>query len=1016
MEKKYKKVIDALDYLGILTVPAYIYAGIRSFLFAFLATHIIFVSNYTARVLVDRHKWDQLEGINLWIYIAILFLSILLLLVYVYFRDVHKRIRIIVKSRRFDILVYCFFGIFVAWVFRGYIETFYDSFIQDLSDYEFISIGLIPLVVILGVGIRGYMMFRHKSEMQEIVPLFVTDDEKSTSKDDLLDLYGEAERFAAHVYNNGHASSMVFGLDAPWGFGKSSFINFCKEIWRKKHGDSIIVYSFSPLQYANENNILVTFIDGLIRVLAKKTFIPEARSLISRYSRFIAAKYNFSFFGIKFIRGEYTIDDAFSDLKFILSKIEQKVVVVIDDLDRLDFVEVKQVLYAIKKSFHLPNISYVLCYDTENIVSFSNKDTEAEKVIEFLEKFVNIKVNIFLDSDTLQKYTSENLSNALAENIFADPILISQALSGLKEIYRSPDYLSYLSYIGDIRKIKRLINTLLVLEIEKTNFDQSDILSSDLIHLLLIYINYPNIFRDIYNSETGDDRRGPFSARAPYEVDYPESEGEKKHELRNSSSPYKNSEAYEAYTKRKQLTEKQLFLLNKVFDVESRLKNKSVDDVVPEAKHMYACFNGGDVTGTGRNLEAYLKLIGKSSQPKTEDQYAFYLNCIKRFLNGVAIEDIFSDDVFDKSKGEQPHELFWRAVINNSRKIKQNDAARLIQYLAKNISDYSLLRAPTTFDGFRKNSVFFIIKLLDSSIWVEGDIEHSNNIDENIAQIADWIFGDNTQKGNGIIDILGNEDQGVLGLNDLLTFRLFSSADRGGDYYNLQRSLLMHAGLSTNQEGSIQDYAIQELREMTQIIFKIFDQRYIQSKRNLFDDIDGLSIDDFSGGFSSSIKQEIQNNESIDIEQITHVLRSQVKGYMLYQLCSFKKEHGIGCGHYDEEGDVDDKGIHKKMNTYLFEVCFDPESEKGMKHFVDYLLIQYISAKRDITGDGIVTLAAFDKVFDAEKLSNYWQNNKESIIEMVNNNQGRTVYLYENSADYSQIDEVFTLLDSLGDK
>jgi len=43
-----------------------------------------------------------------------------------------------------------------------------------------------------------------------------------------------------------------------------------------------------------------------------------------------------------------------------LADLDKKVIVVVDDLDRLGFSAIKDVLFAIKKSSHVPNVSYVL--------------------------------------------------------------------------------------------------------------------------------------------------------------------------------------------------------------------------------------------------------------------------------------------------------------------------------------------------------------------------------------------------------------------------------------------------------------------------------------------------------------------------------------------------------------------------------------------------------------------------------------------------------------------------------
>jgi hypothetical protein len=93
---------------------------------------------------------------------------------------------------------------------------------------------------------------------------------------------------------------------------------------------------------------------------------------------------------------------------------------------------------------------------------------DIEKVSEFLEKFVNIKISLFLDKTDLSKYVSNNLDKVIT-NKLVDPILVSQAIGGLKDIYDSSEYHNYLPFVGDVRKLKRLINTVVLFDVENTD-------------------------------------------------------------------------------------------------------------------------------------------------------------------------------------------------------------------------------------------------------------------------------------------------------------------------------------------------------------------------------------------------------------------------------------------------------------------------------------------------------------------------------------------------------------------
>src|SRR3989344_1290762 len=391
-------------------------------------------------------------------------IGLLLVVVYLVGRDFFSDTLRIFRSWRFDVFATFFFGILISISFDGIALGIYTKVVSILSIQQLLVLIALPFVALCSLIFRVVQAWLQNRKKRED-PFFISDVEQKTKKDDLLGFSEEADRFAERVFNQGSSDSMVFGIDAPWGIGKSTFVNLCKEYWENSYQEKAIIYSFSPLRYEDRTNLLEKFVDGLIRVIQKNSFVPEIRPLIYKYSRFIKAKAYFSGFWIELLSGTYTIDDAFEDLESALSGFDKKIIVVVDDLDRLNFSAIKDVLFAITKSFTLPNISYVLCYDTENIVALDKEREDIEKVREFLEKFVNVKITLFLDTDTFSKYISDNFDRAVQNNLQLDPYTlekIKEAISAIKDIYKSPDLHHYQAFVGDIRKLKRLINTLVL--------------------------------------------------------------------------------------------------------------------------------------------------------------------------------------------------------------------------------------------------------------------------------------------------------------------------------------------------------------------------------------------------------------------------------------------------------------------------------------------------------------------------------------------------------------------------
>jgi hypothetical protein len=74
----------------------------------------------------------------------------------------------------------------------------------------------------------------------------------------------------------------------------------------------------------------------------------------------------------------------------------------------------------------------------------------------------------------------------------------------------------YLPLVGDLRKVKRFVNAMLLMQLERSDLGRTDFNKRDLINLILLHLNYPGLFRCIYAEET-EGRCGTFSVRREYE-------------------------------------------------------------------------------------------------------------------------------------------------------------------------------------------------------------------------------------------------------------------------------------------------------------------------------------------------------------------------------------------------------------------------------------------------------------------------------------------------------------------
>ncbi len=366
---------------------------------------------------------------------------------------------------------------------------------------------------------------------------------------------------------------------------------------------------------------------------------------------------------------------------------------------------------------------------------------------------------MFLDADILAKYVSENIKSAVNRNLQLDVHLldqIKQVLYAIVKIYKSDKFVDYQPFIGDIRKVKRLINTMMMFDIQTIDFNNSDYDTKDLAHLLLIYINYPNVFRKIYNSETGG-KNGFFS------LDLSDDPKEK--------DKYINSSEYTDYVSELGSVN-QKYLLDRVFDITAAFEDEpnsgnSSQNIPQAAPKIRACFNGKGYTD--RNLERYLNLIVKLSKQDKRDAYQFYVGIKKKLLEGESLETIFLEKDFDFSDGEFRRNQLWTIVSNSATEFNPVTGAYIVSYLLDHLPEYSFLGSPIGVAS-RTSLIYSLLKFLDESAWGSSQSGRPNNTDKNISEIADWVFGEKGHKDAGVVNTLAKADRGPLGLYDMLIF------------------------------------------------------------------------------------------------------------------------------------------------------------------------------------------------------------------------------------------------------
>ncbi|MEK7468756.1 MAG: P-loop NTPase fold protein [Planctomycetota bacterium] len=257
---------------------------------------------------------------------------------------------------------------------------------------------------------------------------FLTDTAISGQAEDQLNRRPFADGICKTIRSLSRGSNWIIGIHGPWGDGKTSVLNFIREDLQKDAGISLV--SFNPWRFTDETGMLFGFFHSLASSLGKKLqgVIEQICERLGRWGRFGApvvgvipgpvAQVAKEVTGLAAELGQPTIDQSRERLVEALAASDKRVVVLIDDIDRLDNHEIHLLFRLVKACADLPNVVYVLAFD-DTIVANALGATyggDSASGRAFLEKIVQLPLNLpAAASEDLRSFCFTLLNQVLKE-------------------------------------------------------------------------------------------------------------------------------------------------------------------------------------------------------------------------------------------------------------------------------------------------------------------------------------------------------------------------------------------------------------------------------------------------------------------------------------------------------------------------------------------------------------------------------------------------------------------------
>lgn len=194
-------------------------------------------------------------------------------------------------------------------------------------------------------------------------------------------------------------SAKAICIDGSWGSGKTSLINIVKEELLTDSKKSVIWIDFNPWSFNNDNELIEDFFNTLNKKLKEEYEIDLGQNLkqyvelitpiteATGFSGFIK-----SFIGLDIFRKQ-TLNNLKTKLSKKLSSIGEKIVICLDDIDRLKYDEVLVVLQLVRQLSNFPNIIFILPFDftrTDSLIA----ETKGGLHKDFLKKIISSRFKL----------------------------------------------------------------------------------------------------------------------------------------------------------------------------------------------------------------------------------------------------------------------------------------------------------------------------------------------------------------------------------------------------------------------------------------------------------------------------------------------------------------------------------------------------------------------------------------------------------------------------------------------
>ena len=300
---------------------------------------------------------------------------------------------------------------------------------------------------------------------------YSTDKPIDTCEQDLLGRASFSKQLGRAIYDYNGKDGLVIGLYGKWGSGKTSVINMAVNemiTLAEQENNMPLVMKFAPWNYSDKDNLISIFFQSLKnkielqdneelkkevgKALNDYAGAFDALSLIPIVGSGVAAilKTVAQAQGTNLMQGA-DLEKTKELLESALVEVNKKIVIIIDDIDRLTNSQIRDVFQLVKQVADFPNIIYILAMDRE-VVRRALQEVHNVDGNEYLQKIIQVPFEIpELRKSKLNSIFFSRLDEVVKE--ISDKIKWDDMY--WKDVFQN----CIEPYINTLRDVNRVINT-----------------------------------------------------------------------------------------------------------------------------------------------------------------------------------------------------------------------------------------------------------------------------------------------------------------------------------------------------------------------------------------------------------------------------------------------------------------------------------------------------------------------------------------------------------------------------